>query len=455
MPTLPTCRVATGKRSNNSIKISNWILGVDRYSSGTAIRSKTHRFPPGLRCVFVFGLLPFALGGYANASTKEERKAAWGIFQAAKENIVAKCIYRPKAEEVVWGALAGLAKELGPDKAKYFPEQMAGPVDEAMDTYVGAMRTLEDNLNIPIKTLVARSIRAYCRTIDRYSDYDDFEIWTRSNEAGKFNYVGIGMALFERPGEGFLLDPFPDGPAERAGIVSGDYLLEANGLSVKGLSKVEVFAACLGKEGTKVAIKVQHADNTAGTMNVVREKMITSPLAVEHAASGIRVACHGEITNQAVEDFRTLLRSQRPGENLTIDFRGCPGGTVDAGVGLASLFLPVDAIIGKLETVNGQEKLISTNKAPYHPSKLIILQDHFTASAAELIIAALVGNRSLSVETRGERTYGKGVTQRQVEIFADDHGTTAGILLITDTRVYGPNNEVWDGEGLAPTAEAK
>jgi carboxyl-terminal processing protease len=419
------------------------------------IRSRTHRFPLGLRCVFVFGLLFFTTGGFATASTKEERKAAWGIFQAAKDNIVAKCIYRPKPEDVVWGALAGLARELGPDKAKYFPEKMAGPIDEAMETYVGVMRTLEDNLHIPLKTLVARSIRAYCRNLDRYSDYDDFETWARSNEAGKFDYVGTGMALFERPGQGFLLDPFPDSPAERAGIVSGDYLLEVNGISVKGMSKAEVFAACLGKEGTKVAIKVQHADQTVGTINVVREKMTTSPLRVEHTASGIQVACPGEITNQAVEDFRTLLRSERPGENLTIDFRGCPGGTVDAGVALASLFLPTDAIIGKLETVNGQEKLISTNKTPYHPSKLIILQDRFTASAAELIIAALVSNRGLSVETQGERTYGKGVTQRQVEIFADDNGTAAGILLITDTRVYGPNNEVWDGEGLPPTAEAK
>ncbi len=408
-----------------------------------------------MRTVLAFGLLSSALAGLATASTKEERQSAWGIFQAAKENIVSKCIYKPKAEEVVSGALIALAKELGPGNAQYFPGKMTGSIDEAMAAYVGAIRTLEDNLHIPIKTLVARSIRDYCRSIDRYSDYDDFDLWNRINEAGRFNYVGIGTALFERAGEGFLLNPFPDGPAERAGIVSGDYLLEVNGSSVKGMSKVEVFAACLGKEGTNVEVKVQHADNTVEIMKVIRERMTTSPLVVEHTASGMHVACHGEITNRAVEDLRTLLRSQRSGENLTLDLRGCPGGTVDAAVNFASLFLPADTLIGKLETVNGQEKLISTNKTPYHPLKLVILQDRFTASAAELVIAALVSNRSVSAETRGERTYGKGVTQRQVEIFADDKGTPAGILSITDARVYGPKNEVWDGEGLPPTAEAK
>jgi carboxyl-terminal processing protease len=419
------------------------------------IRSKTHRFPDGLRCVFVFGLFLFGLGYFVKASTKEERSAALLTFMGAKKNIVLQCLYHPKPEDVAWGALAGLAKELGPDNAKYFPEKMNGPVDEAMKAYEFTLSRLENELNIPLKTLVSRSIRAYCRTIDQYSEYDDFETWEKAGEAEKFNYVGIGAPFFQRKGEGFLLNPLADGPAERAGIVAGDYLLEVDGNSVKGMSKEEVVATCLGKEGTKVTIKVRHTDNSEESFPVIREKMTTSPLIVEQTASGIRVVCRNFISDQSVGDFRKLLQTRRNGEVLTIDFRGCPGGRVDAGVGLASLFLPADTVIGKLETVNGQEKLISTNKTPYHPSKLIILQDRFTASAAELIIAALVGNRSLSVETRGERTYGKGVTQRQVEIFSDDKGTTAGILTITDTRMYGPNNEVWDGEGLPPTVEPK
>lgn len=373
------------------------------------------------------------------------------IFSGVKKNIVAQCLYHPKKEDVVWGALSALSKELGPDYAKFFPSQMTGPASEALKSYDYTLFTLEKELNIPPKTLVSRSIRGYCRTLDQYSEYDDFETWRKTEEAGKYDYVGIGAPFFERNGEGLLLNPMSDGPADRAGILEGDYLLEVDGRSVKGMSKQEVVAVCLGKEGTKVVIKVRHSDNKEESMEVVREKMSASSLKVEQLASGIRVICHNEITDQMVEEFRTLLRSLKAGENITIDFRGCPGGRLDAGVAMASLFLPTDSIIGKLETVDGTEKLISSNKAPYHPSKVVILQDRFTASAAELIIAALVGNKGLSVETRGERTLGKGVTQRQVEIFADDKGTVAGILTITDTRIYGPNNEVWDGEGLPPT----
>lgn len=417
-------------------------------------RFQTRRFPRGLRRVFVFGMAAFALGRSADSSTKEERDSASEVFLAAEENIVAQCVYRLKPEEVVWGALAGLARDLGPDYARFFPSKGSGSFDEARDTYWLTLLALGDERKIPLKTLVARSIRAYCRSIDHYSDYDDFETYAKEKESERFNYVGIGVSLVLRKTEGFILNPFPDGPAERAGIVGGDYLLEVNGVSVRGMSINEVVVRCAGKEGTRVTLKIRHADNTEEPMPVVREKMTASPLKLSKIASGWLVTCSNFISNQSVEDFRTMLRSLRNGEVLTIDFRGCPGGTVKAGVDMASLFLPADAIIGKLETANGQEKLISANKTPYRPSKLTILQDRFTASAAELVIVALTSDRRLHVETRGERTFGKGVTVMQVDC-ADASGRTAGILSITYSRMYGPNNEGWDGEGLPPTVEKK
>ena len=413
------------------------------------------RFPSGLRHLCFPILFSILTSGSWGASTSNERTSAWGIFLAAKDNIVAQCIYRPKPEDVVWGAMDGLSRDLGPDYAKFFPAKRSGNVEEALDAYQLTLLQLDAEANIPFRTLVARSIRAYCRTLDRYSDYDDYEICPKLHEVLKFNYVGIGVTLVERKAEGFILNPFPDGPAEQAGIVGGDFLIEVNGIPVRGMSKEEVVSLCAGRAGTRVSLKVRHTDGSVEGIDVIREKIDTSPLVIEQTASGIRVACYHDISDQVVEDFSKLLRSRRQGEELTIDFRGCEGGTVTAAVNLASLFLPPDTTIGKLEAASGQEKLISTNKSPYHPSKLTIIQDRFTCSAAELVIAALVGNRIFPVETRGERTYGKGVTQKLFRIRADVAGTVAGILSITYSRMYGPNNEVWDGEGLAPTVEKK
>ena len=418
-------------------------------------RLKMCRFPRGLRHICFPILFPILISGAWGASTSEEYTSAWRIFLTAKDNIVAQCIYRPKPEDVVWGAMDGLARDLGPGYAKFFPAKRTGTVQEALDGFQLSLLQLDAECNLPFRTLVAQSIRAYCRTLDRHSDYDDYVAWAKLHEARKFNYVGIGVTLVDRMTEGFILNPFPDGPADRAGIVGGDFLVAVNGNPVRGMSKEEVLSLCAGRAGTKVSLKVRHADRTIEEIDVIREKVDTSPLVIGQTATGIRVACSHNISDQAVEDFRKLLRSRRPGEELTLDLRGCGGGTVTAAVNMASLFLPPDTTIGKLEAPSGQEKLISTNNSPYRPSKLTILQDRFTASAAELVIAALVGNRIFPVETRGERTYGKGLAQMQVELVADASGPVAGILVITDTRIYGPNNEVWDGEGLAPTAGKK
>jgi carboxyl-terminal processing protease len=394
-----------------------------------------------------------AAAGARAAGTMEENKAAWAVFLSAEKSIVAQCVYRPRAEDVFWGAMAGLSKDLGPAYAKYFPQnQGSGSVDDARDALSFVLLRLDAEANLPMKLTVAKSLRAYCRGLDRYSDYDDYDTWAKVQAALKFNYVGIGVNLTDRAGEGFMLSPFPDSPAETGGIITGDFLEEIDGVSTRGMSKEEIISASLGQPGTKVTVKVRHPEGGEESIGIVREKLDTSPLIIEQSPAGARVACR-RITDQAVDDLRVFLGSQRPGQPLTLDLRGCEGGTVTAGVNLASLFLRPGTTIGKLETAAGQEKLVSTNKTPFRPSRLIILQDRFTASAAELVIVALVANGKGWTETRGERTFGKGVTVMEVAI-ADQQGAPAGILLITDSRMYGSDNEVWDGDGLPPTAAA-
>jgi carboxyl-terminal processing protease len=192
------------------------------------------------------------------------------------------------------------------------------------------------------------------------------------------------------------------------------------------------------------------------TVEVIRDQMESSPVTVEDFPSELRIGCQRNLTDQMVADVSKALHALGAKKKIvTIDLRGCGGGKVETAVSFASLFLPANDLIAKLETVDGREKLMSSNPAPFYPSKMVILQDRFTASAAEMIIAALVSNRRFPVETRGQRSYGKGVTQRPVEIVGDEKGTTAGVLKITDTRIYGPKDEVWDGEGLPPMVEAK
>jgi C-terminal processing protease CtpA/Prc len=178
---------------------------------------------------------------------------------------------------------------------------------------------------------------------------------------------------------------------------------------------------------------------------------------VEEDDTGVRIAIH-QLSERGVNDLRSTLRSISPSKSVTLDLRGCSGGPTQFAVAVASMFLPSNTVIGKFETLSGTETLLSNNAAPFRPPKLNILQDRLTASGAELVIAALRSYPPLNAESYGERSYGKGVTQRVVKVSGHNHvGETvieAGILTITDSRIYGPNGEFWDTDGLAPSRGA-
>ena len=412
-------------------------------------RILSRRLPQGLRRAFLSIAVLVAFAPPSGASTPEERSVGWSIFIGARDTFVSLCLYKPKPEQVVWGALAGLAKEMGPEYAQHFPKTFSGTLDDGMDQYERTLRALEEASHKPLRELVTKSIHAYCRSLDRYSDYDDYETWSDVQTARQYAGIGIGMTLVDQSGEGKFLHPFPDGPADRAGIADGDLLLEVDGVSVRSASKMRIACACAGREGASVKLKVRHANGKEETLDVVREKISGSPLKVEQSDAGLRIACH-EVCASAADEIQAVLRSAPPNREITLDLRGCGTGSVDAAVKIASMFLPPGSTIAKLETVHGREQLTSSNPNPYRASKLILLQDRFTASSAEMIIAALLGNRG-KVESRGERSYGKGVTGMQVKVLIEPNRTMGGMLLITDTRIYGPTDEVWEEEGLSPT----
>jgi carboxyl-terminal processing protease len=191
---------------------------------------------------------------------------------------------------------------------------------------------------------------------------------------------------------------------------------------------------------------------------VPKEPIKFSPVSVEQVGDAWQITLR-DVSNRGVTDLREQLRSIGPAKALTLDLRGCPGGPVNFAVAIASMFLPADTIVAKLETLAGTETLRSNNSAPYRPAKLSILQDRFTGSAAEVIIAALLGYSPIKAQSYGEKTYGKGVTQRVIKVSGKNHnGETvveAGMLKITDSRIYGPNGEFWDGTGLPPSSGEK
>ena len=395
------------------------------------------------------GALILACGALAKSPTQEESDRAGRIFLNVKEEIMVRCIYKPGDRKIAIGALKALAQELGPDFARYFPADPGPTFPSVWRAYQESLRRLAADARLKDRTyqdLVEQSLRGYCHSLDRFSDYDDLATWKREKPIGTMDYIGIGMTL-ERIAEGFDCYPFPDGPAALAGILAGDRLLDVDGEKVRGRTAVDVTAMIVGKAGTPVKLTVRHRTGGKVEAVTVRREAITSSFIDVVQNPGEAIVRLRRLTDSTVRDLRDFLRTLSSKDRLTLDLRGCHGGELDAAINIAELFLPAGVVIGKLETREGSEIFKSKNPSPYRPASFVILQDKGTASGAELLTVALAASPEVRAQTRGEQTFGKGLMILEIKVEG------GGRLRIASGRLYGPNGEFWDGEGLNPEIE--
>ena len=413
---------------------------------------------PHLRVVVVF-CAAFCLAGdfFAVQPSPSELSPEFQLFFNARAALVSRCIYRVGNREVITGALKGLQRELGPKfRVNLPPDLDRKTAEEAWLVYQQQLSQIAQSPDAKqsLKTLVELSLRAYCRTLDRYSAYDDYDTWRKLQELGEPDYTGVGVTVIEGREEDFICDPIRGGPADRAGIDEGDRLLAVNAHNVRGATRLQLRTWLGETQESSIQLRVRHRNGKEESVTIPKEQIQYTPVSVEEDGSSVRIALR-QLSERGVADLRNSLRSVSPSKPITLDLRGCSGGPLQFAVAVASMFLPASTVIGKLETLNGTETLLSNNSAPYRPPKLSILQDRLTASGAELVIVALRSYRALNTESFGEKSYGKGVTQQVVKVSgvnrAGETVVEAGILTVTDSRIYGPNGEFWDTDGLAPS----
>lgn len=251
----------------------------------------------------------------------------------------------------------------------------------------------------------------------------------------------------------------PRSPAAKAGLSTGDHILEIDGHSTaRALSQVEVEGWLSGAPRDVRVLTVQRKHDAApATLDL--ELTASSHAAVEGELIAV-VGSDGRTRNAAricIRAFRagvgqrfkaTLARLQRTAgagglAAVVLDLRGNPGGEVDEALIVADLFV-ADGILtrtrGRGGTILREERAHAAGTDADTP--LVIVQDRHTASAAELLTAALRDNaRAKSV---GERSYGKGTVQ---EVLGLPDGS---VLTLTIARYFSPNDQVIDGVGLTP-----
>lgn len=264
----------------------------------------------------------------------------------------------------------------------------------------------------------------------------------------------IGVTL-EPTADGFVLQPLPDLPAQQAGVLNGDLLIQVDETLITTTLAVEdVMALVSGEPDTQVIIVVQR-QTTAGAdpeilnfemtrVQVVKPSMEWRVLTEETHGAPIGYIQQFHFTDHSPEEMEQALHAliAQGADRFILDLRNNPGGTVDAALKITDLWLDEGVMLIE-EDVHGAEKRFeATNGQIVEDAPLVIIVDHGSASASEIVAGALHDyNRATLV---GTQTYGKGSVQLRHEL-ADKSS-----LFVTNALWFTPRHHQISGVGLVP-----
>jgi carboxyl-terminal processing protease len=348
---------------------------------------------------------------------------------------------------------------LGGHPAKMPPPLRDVFVDESAGLTAEASELIEDNYYRQVEqgNLIDSSLQGMVRGLrrrygDRFSDYFSPQMLTRFNEEIEGRFSGIGLSVSGVEDGLRVVTVFKRSPAERAGIEVGDTIVSVDGRSIAGLDSNAATALIKGPEGTEVRVGVR--DGRDGETR--QERIVRAQISVPVVSSRLETAqgkkfgyvslaafsegAHGAL-RQAVQKLQ-----EQGARGLVLDLRGNGGGLLEEAVLTASIFLPEGETVVSTDSRTQGHAVYETKGGNLPALPIVVLIDRNTASAAEILAAALADDAG--AEIVGTRSYGKGVFQQEIDL------SNGGALKLTVGEYFTPDGENLAGKGIQPDVRA-
>jgi carboxyl-terminal processing protease len=280
-----------------------------------------------------------------------------------------------------------------------------------------------------------------------YFDAEEYQL-IQSGLAGKFGGIGAHVTLSD--GQITISEPIEGGPAEKAGIIAGDKILEIDGESTEGLSLDEAVMKIRGEKGTEVRLLIQHpGDEEPVEILVIRDVIQVDTVEVEILDEDVARIEVSRFTSRTTTELESALESVLGNgtKGLVLDLRDNPGGVLDVAVSVTSQFLDDGIALYSLDGEGNRKDYSVEAGGLALDIPLVVLVNGGSASASEIVAGALQDyDQAILI---GEATRGKG------SVNADFKLSDGSAIRLTIRRWYTPDGREIEGNGLTPDIEVE
>lgn len=310
---------------------------------------------------------------------------------------------------------------------------------------------------VPAEELDSASVRGMVDTLrkrfdDRFSHYFSPKQYDEFQAALGSEFSGVGLTIQGVKAGLEVTAVLPDSPAEAAGLSVGDVVTAVEGKSIAG-APVEVATSKIkGEPGTKVELTIDPVGSASPKDMVLERATVSLPAAdgeLRRAGGNpvgyVRYAsfdegAHGELR----EEIEMLYREGA--EGIVLDVRGNGGGRLDEAVLSSSLFVEKGEVVVSTEGRSVGKEVYDATGGALDPRPLVVLIDGGSASATEILAAAIKSNDAGTIV--GEQSFGKGTVQQSIEL---PDGSAINLTIAEYLTADGTSIA---GKGVKPEVEA-
>ena len=291
---------------------------------------------------------------------------------------------------------------------------------------------------VNIDSLVDQAIPKILAELDPHSVYISAKDVQSANDDLKGSFSGVGIEFTIRQDTIHVQNVIKNGPAERAGLLAGDKIVNVDGKPFVGkiVTNDEAMRRLKGPKDTKVKIGViRYGGKKTKFFTVTRgeipQKSISATYMLDKTTGYIRIKSFGETTYPELLIALAKL-SQERFENLVIDLRDNTGGYLQSAVQMANEFLPKNRLIVYTQgRKSPRQDYKSDGHGSYQNIPMVVLINEGSASSSEIFAGAMQDNDRATII--GRRSFGKGLVQQQIG-FPD-----GSMIRLTIARYYTPS----------------